>query len=98
MQEISFTCPKSQNKNNLILLLQHPPQGEGQDEGIEHQSNHLFESPYNNVLILLSFQLKASSGIAYYPEGGQSMDALLTTGDQNMYKNKQQRIVPIEKP
>jgi hypothetical protein len=26
MQENSFTCPKSQNKNNLILLLQHPSQ------------------------------------------------------------------------
>ncbi|MES9833097.1 MAG: diguanylate cyclase [Candidatus Thiodiazotropha sp. DIVDIV] len=35
-------------------------------------------------------ELKASSGIAYYPEDGDSMDSLLKTGDRNMYKNKHQ--------
>lgn len=35
-----------------------------------------------------TIQLKASSGIAYYPEDGESLDSLLKASDRKMYTNK----------
>jgi diguanylate cyclase (GGDEF)-like protein len=58
---------------------------------LEKAQQQILNKLTGNALVeKASIQLKASSGLAYYPEDGQSIDTLLTTGDQNMYKNKQQ--------
>ncbi|MCG7983930.1 MAG: sensor domain-containing diguanylate cyclase [Candidatus Thiodiazotropha lotti] len=44
-----------------------------------------------------TIQLQASSGIAYYPEDGESLDSLLKTSDRKMYSNKRGgQVIDIE--
>ncbi|WP_162418196.1 diguanylate cyclase domain-containing protein [Candidatus Thiodiazotropha endoloripes] len=51
----------------------------------------------NTLVEKQSIQLKASSGVAYYPEDGDSMDSLLMVSDRKMYKNKNKgKIVDID--
>ncbi|MEW8439599.1 MAG: diguanylate cyclase, partial [Candidatus Thiodiazotropha taylori] len=35
-----------------------------------------------------TIQLQASSGIAFYPEDGETLDSLLKASDRKMYSNK----------
>lgn len=49
----------------------------------------------NTLVENRSIQLKASSGVAYYPEDGDSMDSLLMVSDRKMYKNKS-KVVDID--
>ncbi|MET0051080.1 MAG: GGDEF domain-containing protein [Candidatus Thiodiazotropha sp.] len=42
----------------------------------------------NTLVDKQTIDLRASSGIAFYPEDGDTIDNLLKTGDRNMYSNK----------
>ncbi|MET0066079.1 MAG: diguanylate cyclase [Candidatus Thiodiazotropha sp.] len=51
----------------------------------------------NTLVDTQSIELRASSGIAFYPEDGDSIDSLLSTGDRNMYSDKQRpNLYPIK--